>query len=460
VARPALTARGQQLRVVAAVPALLAIFFLGQGVLDRYDWRLDLTPERRYTLSDHAERVLRTVSSDVRILAFLRSQDPRNPLIRDLLHQLELRSPRIRVETVDVNRNPSLAREYSVESYGAVVVESGGRRRVVTSPHEEAMLAAILQVTRQQRKTIGWVVGHGEGVITDTNRAHGYSTARRVLEEEYYEVAPASLVGDDVPLGTAALVIAGPSKDFLPDELAVLQRYLERPGQVLVLVDPQQAPSLVDFLERYHVRVGRDLVVDPDARLYGGEYLTMELQFDRGAHPILAPLTAPPLFSRARSVDVLTAAGSEVTGGVFLRAGEQSWATTDPGVGQTPEPVFVAGRDRRGPIGVGAEVTFRTPTPPGGEAHTGSLVVFGNAQFANNFFIELLGNKDLFVNAVAWLARDPESIGHRTPQQVPGVNQFFVSEEDGRRLFWWGAVAEPAVFLVVGVLIAARRRWS
>src|SRR5262249_41551624 len=153
---------------------------------------------------------------------------------------------------------------------------------------------------------------------------------------------------------------------------------------------------------RYHVRVGRDVVVDPDARLYGGEYLTMELQFDRGAHPILAPLTAPPLFSRARSIEVSAGAGNEVTGGAFLRTGEQSWATIDPGVGQAPEPIFVAGRDRRGPIGVGAEVTFQVPTPPGGEPRTGSLVVFGNAQFANNFFIELLGNKDLFVNAVAW----------------------------------------------------------
>src|SRR5262249_59297739 len=101
--------------VVGGRRAVIAIFFLGQGVLDRYDWRLDLTPERRYTLSAHAESVLHTLTSDVRILAFLRSQDPRNPLIRDLLHQLELRSPHIRVETLDVNRSPSLAREYAVE---------------------------------------------------------------------------------------------------------------------------------------------------------------------------------------------------------------------------------------------------------------------------------------------------------------------------------------------------------
>jgi len=157
MARTALSANGQRLRVVAAIPALIAIFFLGQGVLDRRGWRLDLTPERRYTLSDHAERVLDALDTDVRVLAFLRSQDPRNLLIRDLLRQFELRSRHVHVDTVDVNRSPSLAREYDVASYGALVVESGGRRRVVTSPQEDVLIAAILQVTRQERRTIGWV---------------------------------------------------------------------------------------------------------------------------------------------------------------------------------------------------------------------------------------------------------------------------------------------------------------
>jgi ABC-type uncharacterized transport system involved in gliding motility auxiliary subunit len=460
VARSALTTGGQRLRVVAAVPAIVAIFFLGQGVLDRHGWRLDLTPERRYTLSDHAGRVLDALATDVRVLAFLRSQDPRNVVIRDLLRQFEIRSPRVRVDVVDVNRSPSLAREYDVASYGALVVESGGRRRVVGSPREEVLIAAILQVTRQERRTVGWVLGHGEGDLASIDRKRGYSTARRVLENEYYEVVPVSLIGGDVPLETSALVIAGPTKDFLPEELAALDRYLQRPGRALVMVDPHQAPSLVAFLDRYHVRLGRDVVVDPEARLYGGEYVTMQLGYDRGAHPVLSPLTSAPLFSRTRSVEVPRGAGHDVAGLVFLHTGEQSWTTHDPEVTRTAVPAFVQGRDRRGPIGVAAEVAFRTPTLPGDEPRQGRLIVFGNAQFANNFFIELLGNKDLFANAVAWLVRDAEGVGRRNPHQVPGLNQFFVSEEDGARLFWASAVLLPGAFAAVGLALAARRRWS
>jgi len=460
VARPALTLRAQTLRVALAIPALLGIFFLGQALLDARSWRLDFTPGRRYTLSSHARQVLGGLESDVRVLAFMRSQDPRNPLINDLLRQARAVGPRIHVDVVDVNRSPALAREYDVDSYGALVVESEGRRRVFSNPREETLVAAVLQVTRQQRKTVAWVTGHGEGDPASGDRARGYATARTFLEQEYYEVVPVSLLADEVPVGTAVLVIAGPQKDYLPEELAALDRYLQRPGNALVLLDPQRAPALANLLGQYRLALPDDIVVDPAARLYGGEYLTMQIGYDRLSHPIVGPLEAPPLFSLSRSVDRIA---EEIPGTWFtplLRSSPESWATPDASILRTGTGVFVPSRDRRGPVTVGAEVEFTVPSPAGGAASIGRLVAYGNAEFANNFFIEYLGNKDLFVNTVAWLARDPEVMGHRASRQEPGRNQFFLSAEQGDRMFWTVAVAQPLLFAFVGIALVLRRRWS
>jgi ABC-type uncharacterized transport system involved in gliding motility auxiliary subunit len=110
-------------------------------------------------------------------------------------------------------------------------------------------------------------------------------------------------------------------------------------------------------------------------------------------------------------------------------------------------------------MGVGAEVAFLTPVLPGEEPRQGRIVAYGNAEFANNFFIEFLGNKDLFVNSVAWLVRDAEGVARRNPRQLPGVNQFFVSDEDGEWLFWTSAVVMPGIFLVVGLVLSGYRRW-
>ncbi|HLK10352.1 MAG TPA: GldG family protein [Candidatus Binatia bacterium] len=455
-----MTAASQRLRIALAVPALLGIFVLGELLLDRRPVRLDLTPDARHTLSDQARRVLDALPADVRVIAFLRTEDPRNLRIEDLLRQVTARTPRVHVEVVDVNRSPALARQYGVDSYGALVVESDGRRRVFSSPSEEVFLAALLQVTRQQRKTIGWLVGHGEGDPAGTDRHHGYSTARRLLEQEYYDVRPVSLIGDEVPPETAVLVIAGPKRDPLPEELAALDRYLQRPGQALVLLDAARTPELARFLRRYWVDPGDDVVVDPAQRLYGGEYLTIQIPIERGDHPILEPLAAPPLFSLTRSVAVLPGEPGAMMGLAFLRSSAESWATRDPEAMRTGMARFVPGRDRRGPISVGVEVAFRVVTPPGAPPAQGRMVVYGNAEFADNFFIELLGNKDLFVNSVDWLAREPQAISHRPFALEPGRQQLFVSAEDTTAAFWGTAVVEPGLFALVGIALVARRRWG
>ena len=202
----------------------------------------------------------------------------------------------------------------------------------------------------------------------------------------------------------------------------------------------------------------RDVVVDPAARLYGGEFLTMRIATERQTHPILGPLDAPPLFSLTRSVETLEGDGTTASV-TFLRTSEQSWATRDASVIRTGASPFVAGRDRPGPVSVGVETAFQVVTPPGAEPRQGRLVVFGNSEFANNFFIQFLGNKDLFVNSVAWLAREPEAISHRPRRKELGVQQFYVSAEQGDAAFWGTVVVEPALFAAVGLALALRRRW-
>ena len=144
----------------------------------------------------------------------------------------------------------------------------------------------------------------------------------------------------------------------------------------------------------------------------------------------------------------------------FLRTSGESWATADTGVLRAGAATFVAGRDRPGPVAVGVEVAFRTLTPPGAPPEQGRLIVYGNSEFANNFFIEFLGNKDLLVNTVDWLAREPQAISQRPRSQELGVHQFYVSNEQGDRIFWGTAVLEPMLFAVVGLALAARRRWG
>jgi ABC-type uncharacterized transport system involved in gliding motility auxiliary subunit len=460
IARAALSASRQWLRIAAALPALAAIFVFGQLVLDARGWRADLTPERRYTLSPRARELLRDLDVDVRALAFLRSMDPRNVPIRDLLAQVAAASPRIHVETLDLNRSPALAREYSV--YGvAVVLEAAGRRRLVSNPTEDSMLAGLLAVTRPTPRRLAWVVGHGEGDIESTERQTGYARIRRLLTEEQYLVQPTTLGSGGIPDDTDAVVIAGPKQDFLAEELAVLNGYLQRPGRAVVLLDPLKAPELSRALSRYDVHLDDEIVVDPSGRLYGGEWLTMRLVTGDRSHPIVAPLAAEPLFSRVRPVRAAPPDASSTVGAEpFLFTSRESWSTPDTSALRQGSATFVEGRDQRGPVPVGVAVTFPGLREPGMPEKRGRLVVLGDSDFANNFFLDYLGNKDLLLNTMAWVSEDEPAMTHRPERAIPGVNQFYVTDEQGDRIFWRTVVLQPALFLLIGLALAARRRWA
>jgi len=458
MARSPVSAPGQWLRIAAALPALLAIFVLGQLVLDARGWRFDSTPERRYTLSGRAHEVLRGLDVDVRALAFLRAHDPRNIAIRDLLSQAGAASPRVHVEMVDLNRAPALAREYDVYGVG-VVLEGAGRRRLVSNPTEDTLLAGLLAITRPQPRELAWIVGHGEGDLERVERRSGFARLHRLLAEEQYRVRPVTLGAEGIPPDADAVVIAGPQKDYLVEELAVLHGYLQRPGRAVVLLDPLGAPELARFLSRYGVGLDDEVVIDPSGRLYGGEALTMRLVTGERSHAIVAPLTAAPLFSRARPVRP-SAAEADVQAEPIVFTSRESWSTPDAGALRTGVAEFVEGRDRRGPVSVGVAATFSVLREPGAPERRGRLVVLGDSEFANNFFIDLLGNKDLVLNTIAWASEDEPAIIHRPERAIPGVNQFYVTDEQGDRVFWLTVVVQPALLLLVAAALAARRRWS
>jgi ABC-type uncharacterized transport system involved in gliding motility auxiliary subunit len=451
------------LLLLFATAGLAGTLMTAQVILSNHNWRLDLTPEKRFTLSDHARKVLAGLDRNVQIIAFLRSDDPRNSEVEDLLRRVHNASRRVRYDVVDVNRNPAVARQYGVDNYGSLVVESEGRRKEFANPREELLIEAILQVTRPARKVIYFLTGHGEQDLRSTDRHQGYSGARTALQTEFYEVLPLSLLGESgVPADANAVVIAGARKDLLPTEVAKLSAYAERGGSLLIMLEPQGAPSLRAFLDRYGVKAEDGVVVDPDNRLFAGDYLTITVPGLSENHPVSAALKAPPLFSHACAVAYK--AGAEGVRGIeFLETSRSSWRTTDPEVLRTGVATFDRSRDQQGPIPVGVSLLVDLPAqsgPKGNAASAARFIILGDSNFANNFFIEYLGDKDLLVNSINWLAGEQELVGERPQLRQPGINQFFVSARQGRMAFVLGTIAEPALVLVIGAAIFVRRRWK
>jgi hypothetical protein len=412
----------------------------------RHTWRLDLTPERSYTLSSHARRILEGLDRDVHVTVFVRSEDPRTPFLKDLLWRVGNASARVHYDFVDLNRSPALARQYGIERYGALVVQSGDRRRDVSNAAEGALLAAVLAVTRPADRSAYFLTGHGEHAPTDTDHNTGYSNVSRALEEDQFHVRELALLGPEgVPADATLLVIAGPRKDLLPGEAERLDAYLDRGGALLLLLDPESPASFAAIAARRGITPLDQVVVDPERRLAKGEGVTILVSGMTPSFLVSGTLEAPPVFSYARPLRLTSDADHPVIG--FLESGAASYAVP---VGAPPD----APGGPTAPQVVGAAKVLT----PVGEGKPGRLLVLGDADFAANKYLDYLGNRDLLVNAANWLAREESLIAARAQQKESGREQFFVTDAQGKMAFWLAAVVQPAVFFALGITAFVRRR--
>ena len=412
-----------------------------------HTWRLDLTPERTYTLSSHARRILDGLDRDVHVTVFVRTEDPRTPFLKDLLLRVANASPRVRYDFVDLNRSPALAKRYGIERYGALVVESGDRRRDVSNVAEGALLAAILAVTRPADRTVYFLTGHGEHAPTDSDHNTGYSNVSRALEEDQFHVRELALLGSEgVPADATLVVVAGPRKDLLPGEAERLDGYLDRGGALLLLLDPESPPSFTAIAARRGITPLDQVVVDPERRLAQGEGVTILVSGLTPSFLVSGTLEAPPVFSYARPLRVTSDADHPVVS--FLESSAASYTVP---IGAPPNTA--GGRAAAQVVGA---AKLLTATGEGGKP--GRLLVLGDADFASNKYLDYLGNRDLLVNAANWLARDESLIAARAQQKETGREQFFVTDAQGRMAFWLAAVAQPALFFALGVTAFVRRR--
>ena len=89
----------------------------------------------------------------------------------------------------------------------------------------------------------------------------------------------------------------------------------------------------------------------------------------------------------------------------------------------------------------------------------GRMIVFGDSDFPSNMYLNLLGNKDLFMSSIAVLTEDPALIAVRR-KGLPrsSLSPVSLTNDQGRLIFWVGVVGVPAGFALMGVLMTWRRR--
>ncbi len=224
---------------------------------------------------------------------------PGDPASRDLLGAVAAQSPRVRVETVDIDASPGEARRYGVTRAGSVVVEAGPRFRRIDAVTEPALASAILQVSSAVAPRVCFAAGEGGHGLSDSG-SQGLSGLVSVLTASNYQVAPVSLLEGEIPADCSALVIAGAPNGLAADALTRLDAYLARGGRLLLALDPPVDPGIASFMARFGITAGQGVIIETSgAGRAVGAGPENPISFVYHDHPVTRGFDQRTIFGRA-----------------------------------------------------------------------------------------------------------------------------------------------------------------
>lgn len=411
---------------VSAIAILAIINFLGV----RYSARFDLTENQLFSLSPQSQKVVQNLTQPAKVWVFDRTPHPEDQL---LLDNYRREGSNFSYEYVDPNANPGLASRFNAKEGGEVYLELGQKQKFVQKIDreqqlsEETITSSIQQIQSDRNSVVYFLQGHGEHPLESLQG--GLSDATKYLEQKNFTSKSLNLAErSSIPQDASVVVIAGPKRALLEQEVNVLRDYLKLGGSVLLMLDPNTDAGLDKLLNDWGVKLENRLAVDAsdDGRLLGLGPAT-PIVTDYGDHPITKDFgNGISFYQLARPIAIESV--KDVTITPLLLTSQDSWGESDI---QNKELNFDSKTDIRGPLTLGVALSKKNeskpevqPTPASPPAVNSSqnpkesrLIVVGNSTFATDGSFGQQLNGDIFLNSISWLSQQDNQTLSIRPKQ-------------------------------------------
>jgi ABC-type uncharacterized transport system involved in gliding motility auxiliary subunit len=387
--------------------------------------------------------------------------------VKEVLELFKTRNNRISYEFIDPDKQPQVAQQYQVTQYGEIpsqgqtlrygtlILEMGGKTERIEKQseplHEEDITNALLKLVKGEKKTIYFTLGHGEKNPEDADK-NGYSQTKAGLEKENYVVKTVNLAEQQgkVPDDASVIVMAGPKTEPFSNEMDAIDAYLNKGGSAYILLDPTPSPSIPDFMKKWAIDVGNNIVLDASGlgQLFGtGPQIPLVTRYSD--HKITSGMKGVmTFFPLVRSVTPAMNPPAGLMVQSLFSSSAQSWGETNLKAG---EARFDEGVDLKGPVSL-ATVASKDL----GNNKKARLVVFGDSDFAANNSFGFQGNGNLFLNTVSWLAQDESFISIRPKN--PEDRRITMTEAQRRLVSYVMLLLLPVGVLIIGGSVWAKRR--
>lgn len=395
------------------VALVIAVLAAANWLASRHVKSFDTTSNKRYSLSDQTAKIVSGLKEDLTVTYFGETME--FPRARDLLGRYQNLSPKLKVAYVDPQKRPRLAREAGITTAPTILVQAGQRRQEARNLSEEDVTSAIVRALKTGSRTICFTTGSGESSIEESGPM-GMSAAKEQLEKESYTTKTLEFVEKaEIPSDCMVVAVAGPRAEISQAGVDALGKYITGGGRALVLLDPplssrrsSVSPNepLAKLLGSFGLTPQKNLILTTGMEALQGLGSEVALAREFSTHPITREMKNMAVaFPLAQSFEVKPVGSNSAE--KLASTSPRSLAVTNL-TSDLTEKDIKAGKVDSHAVAAAAEV--RSADSSG---KTGRVVVAGSSGFAANAGLRYVGNRDLFMNMVNWLASDEDLISIR-----------------------------------------------
>lgn len=440
-----------RLQNVLFVVLLLAAIVLAGWLTHVWRITIDWTASGRHTLGGETREVITLLDEPVRLSAYVGPDPTVRRGIRDIVERYQRAGADIRLEIINPETNPALARELGLRRGGEILLDYAGREERLQRLDEATLTNALLRLGRDDERWVVFLTGHGErdplGSGNHDLGDFGERLVQRGVRVQTLNLARSPRVPDNVDL----LVIAGPQSRYLPGELALVEQYIDAGRNLLWLAEPDTGIDLAELAAMLGIERLPGVVVDARAQPLGTDTPDFAVVTNYADHPVTEGFDATTLFPQAAALEPTGERGWRYR--ALARTGAGSWTETgpidgriafDPDADEAAGPLTVAWAATRG-------------TPDGHDGPAGQRIgIVGDGDFLSNAYLGNGGNQDFGIRLVHWLVGDDARV-RITPDRPADIEIQLSNVALGIVGFGFLLIV-PIALLAAGIIIWWRRR--
>lgn len=443
--------RSSRLHIILSLLIVGIVLVLG-WFAQRYQTSLDITANNRHSLAPTTTALLQSMDSPVELIAVLGPSPQQRDAVSELVSRFQAFKPDLKLRFVNPETDPDQARQLEAAPGGELILRTESREQRLQTLSERSLVDSLQQLTREGSRDIVFITGHGERSPLNATNNDWQIMAQRLtnigLVAREQSLVSEPYLSDDIDL----VVIAAPKLPYFPGELASVDNYLQRGGNLLWLTEMDNDNTTGPDLSLLSDNLGVDrlpgTVIDTTSQALDAGSPDFVLLDRFPAHPVTLKLASPVLLPQATALSVTPLAGQVVE--PLLQTPKSSWTETGPLSGAIQ---FDDNTDEvAGPLLLG--VTIERTLAQG----TQRFAVIGDADFAASRFVGNGANQSFTEMLALWLTGDADAMAFVT-QRAPD-SELSLSNRSIVVISVVYLAALPLLLLLVAGIVRWRRKRS